>query len=345
MANTSSRTLRLLSLLQARRFWPGPVLADELGVSPRTLRRDVDRLRELGYPVDSQPGVDGGYALAAGASLPPLVVDDDEAMALAVAIQSLVSTGEGGEAGLRALSKVVQAMPRRLRARLDAVRTSTTPAPWSADAVAPVDHAVLSTLALGCRDRERVRLEYVAATGTPSTRLVEPSQLVALGRRWYLVAYDVDRHDWRTFRVDRVVAAAGAGTPFAARRPPFDDVAAFVRSRVLGDGHGGRYSVEVVVEASADDVRARVGRWADVRADGPDRCTLTMETDALEGPLFALGSLGAEFSVVAPPELAVLADDWAARFARAARPSLTAPGPHAGVRGGPVPDLEGQVRS
>ena len=319
MANTSSRTLRLLTLLQSRRYWPGPRLADELGVSARTLRRDVDRLRELGYPVDAHPGVDGGYALAAGASLPPLVVDDDEAMALAVAIQSHLATGAGGDAALRALTKVVQVMPRRLRARLDAVRSSTTPAPWSADVVAPVDHAVLSTLALGCRDRERVRFDYVAAAGSASSRLVEPAQLVALGRRWYLVGYDLDRHDWRTFRIDRIVSAQGAGTSFAARTPPFDDVATYVRSRVLGDAVGGRHRVEILVEAPAVDVRAVVGRWADVRAESAVRCTLTMETDSLEGPLFALGSLGAEFSVVAPIELAALVDEWGTRFQRAGR--------------------------
>jgi len=319
MANTSSRTLRLLSLLQARRFWPGAGLADELGVSARTLRRDVDRLRELGYPVDSHPGVDGGYALAAGASLPPLVVDDDEAMALAVAIQSHLSAGEGGDAALRALSKVVQVMPRRLRARLDAVRTSTTPAPWSADAVAPVDHSVLSTLALGCRDHERVRFAYGAASGAQSSRLVEPTHLVALGRRWYLVGYDLDRHDWRTFRIDRISTAESTGTSFGPRTLPFDDVTAYVRARVLGDEHSGRHRVEVAIEASADEVQARVGRWAHVRADSPGRCTMTMETDSLEGPLFVLGSLGREFTVVSPPALAELARDWAARFARADR--------------------------
>lgn len=317
MANTSSRTLRLLSLLQARRYWPGPRLAEELGVSARTLRRDVDRLRELGYPVDAQPGVDGGYALAAGASLPPLVVDDDEATALAVAIQSHLATGDGGDAALRALTKVVQVMPRRLRARLDAVRSTTTSAPWTADTGAPVDPAVLSTLALGCRDRERVRFDYVAAAGSASSRLVEPAQLVALGRRWYLVGYDLDRHDWRTFRIDRIVTADSTGTAFPPRTPPFDDVATYVRSRVLGDAHAGRYHVSVVVETSADAVRALVGRWADVRADSPRRCTMTMETDSLEAPLFALGSLGAEFSVVSPPDLAALARDWGARFGRA----------------------------
>jgi predicted DNA-binding transcriptional regulator YafY len=317
MANTSSRTLRLLSLLQARRHWPGPLLADRLGVSARTLRRDVDRLRELGYPVDAHPGVDGGYALAPGAALPPLVVDDDEAMALAVAIQSHLATGDGGDAALRALTKIIQVMPRRLRARLDAVRSSTTPAPWSTDTVAPVDHAVLSTLALGCRDSERVRFGYQAANGSQSSRRVEPFQLVPLGRRWYLVGYDLDRRDWRTFRIDRITTAEGAGASFAPHTPPFDDVAEFVRARVLGGAPGGRHRVEVIVDASADTVTARVGRWAEVQPRTPNSCTMIIETDSLDGPLFALGSIGAEFTVITPRELVTMAADWGSRFVRA----------------------------
>lgn len=320
MANTSSRTLRLLSLLQTRRHWPGSLLARRLEVSVRTLRRDVDRLRELGYPVEASPGPDGGYALAAGAALPPLVVDDDEAMALAVAIQSQLADGSGGDAALRALTKIVQVMPRRLRTRLDAVRVSTTPAPWSTGTDAPVDHAVLSTLALGCRDGERVRFDYRAADGTPSSRRVEPFRLVPLGRRWYLVAYDLDRHAWRTLRIDRITAAEGTGVPFAPRRPPFDDVATYVRDGVqgAGAGAGGRHHVELVVEAPAATVQARVGRWAQVQSLTTTSCRMVMETDSLDGPLWALGALEADFSVVSPPELAALAADWGARLSRGA---------------------------
>jgi predicted DNA-binding transcriptional regulator YafY len=317
MANTSSRTLRLLSLLQARRYWPGPLLAERLAVSSRTLRRDVERLRELGYPVDAHPGVDGGYALAPGVALPPLVVDDDEAMALAVAIQSQLAGGAGGDAALRALTKVVQVMPRRLRTRLDAVRASTTPAAWSTGTDAPVDHAVLATLALACRDGERVRFAYQAADGTPSTRHVEPFRLVPLGRRWYLVAHDLDRHAWRTLRIDRIAGARGTGVPFAVRTPPFDDVAAYVRDRVQGAAPGEQHHVEVVVEASAERVRARIGRWAEIRPRTTTTCTMVMDTDALDWPLHALGVVGAGFTVLTPPELTVLAGDWGARFVRA----------------------------
>jgi predicted DNA-binding transcriptional regulator YafY len=311
MANTSSRTLRLLSLLQARRYWPGPLLAERLEVSVRTLRRDVDRLRELGYPVDAHPGVDGGYALAPGASLPPLVVDDDEAMALAIAVQSQLDD----QAALRALTKIVQVMPRRLRARLNAVRSATTPAPWPS--ATPVDHEVLTTLALACRDSERIRFGYRAIDGKQTAREAEPLQLVPLGRCWYLVAYDLDRRDWRTFRIDRITSAEGIGTPYGPRTPPFEDVADFVRAGVLGGSPGGRYDVEVIVQAPAEIVSAHFGRWAEVRVVTPTSCQVALETDSLDGPLFSLGALGTDFRVVSPPELAAAVANWAARFARA----------------------------
>ena len=318
MANTSSRTLRLLSLLQARRYWPGPLLADRLEISPRTLRRDIERLRDLGYPVDAHPGVDGGYALAPGAALPPLVVDDDEAMALAVAVQSQLADGSSGDdATLRALTKIIQVMPKRLRTRLEAVRASTTPAPWGSGSGDPIDPAVLAVLALGCRDGERVRFDYRAADGTRSSRRVEPFRLVPLGRRWYLAAYDLDRHAWRTMRIDRISAAAGTGVPFAPRTPPFDDVATYVRARVQGAGAGRRYRVEVVVMAPAAAVTARVGRWAQALPRTDTSCTMLMDTDELDGALFALGAVGAEFTVVSPPELAALATEWGTRFVRA----------------------------
>lgn len=317
MANTSSRTLRLLSLLQARRWWPGPLLAERLEISPRTLRRDVDRLRELGYPVDAAPGVDGGYALAAGTALPPLVVDDEEAMALAVAIQSQLVTGGGGDAAVRAFTKVVQVMPRRLRLRLDAVQAVTTPARWGDEPTERLDHEVLAVLALACRDRERVRFGYAPYRGDPATRRVEPFRLVPLGRRWYLVGYDLDRADWRTFRIDRISAAHGTGVPFGPRTPPFDDVAAFVLAGAQGaEARGaGTYRVEAVVKASAAEVAARLGGWVQVEARTATSCTLRMATDDLDRAVIALGFTGATFRVVGPPELVERVRDWADRFA------------------------------
>src|SRR5690242_740270 len=221
MAATSARTLRLLSLLQSRRHWSGEELARRLGVSVRTLRRDVDRLRELGYPVEAQRGVAGGYALAPGAALPPLVLDDDEAVALAVGLQAAAQQPVAGmaESSVQALAKVVQVMPARLRRRVDALREGTVPAGWGAAAPA-VDPAVLTSVALACRDTDRLRFVYTDAGGARTDRHVEPFRLVSSGRRWYLVAYDVERGGWRSFRLDRLGEPSGTGARFAPRRLP-----------------------------------------------------------------------------------------------------------------------------
>src|SRR5215469_2165577 len=222
MADTSSRTLRLLSLLQARRYWPGAELAERLGVSPRTLRRDVDRLRELGYPVEAQRGVEGGYQLAVGAALPPLVVDDEEAVALAVGLQAATQSPVEGiaESSVRALAKVMQVMPVRLRRRAEALTAMTVPASWGSAAGVPVDPAVLTSVAVACRDSERLRFGYTAADGRETDRHVEPHRLVLLARRWYLVCYDLDRQDWRSFRLDRLAGPSGTGARFRPRELP-----------------------------------------------------------------------------------------------------------------------------
>jgi predicted DNA-binding transcriptional regulator YafY len=205
MANTSSRTLRLLSLLQTHRFWPGDELADRLSVSARTLRRDIDRLRELGYPVEARRGIEGGYQLAAGAALPPLVLDDDEAVALAIGLRAAAQGAVAGieESSVRALAKVSRIMPPHLRRRVDALRAMTQgPAAWSNGP--NVDAGILTTVAQACRDEERLRFAYTAQNGERSARHIEPHRLVALGHRWYLVAFDLGRNDWRSFRVDRL---------------------------------------------------------------------------------------------------------------------------------------------
>ncbi|NKQ58138.1 YafY family transcriptional regulator [Amycolatopsis sp. K13G38] len=316
MANTSSRTLRLLSLLQTHRYWPGVELADRLGVSVRTLRRDIDRLRELGYPVEAQRGADGGYQLAAGAALPPLVVDDEEAVALAVGLQTATQGAVEGiaESSVRVLAKLVQVMPARLRRRVDALRAMTVPAVWGGPARAGIDPDVLTTLALACRDSERVRFGYTAASGERTERHAEPHRLVSLGYRWYLVAYDLARHDWRNFRVDRLAEPAGTGARFRARELPAEDAAAFVRAALDTVAHP--YQVEALVEAPAADVRARIGRWSTVEETGTGSCRVRMTADSLEWPAMALGTTGAEFTVLGPPELRALARDWGGRFTR-----------------------------
>jgi predicted DNA-binding transcriptional regulator YafY len=331
MANTSTRSFRLLSLLQNHRYWTGADLAERLGVSARTLRRDVDRLRELGYPVEAHPGVDGGYQLAAGAALPPLVVDDEEAVALAagllLAAQGTAAvTDDAGEVTVaevaaRALAKVTQVMPARLRRRAEAIAAMTESASWDAGrpAHAAINPDVLATAALACRDSERIRFAYGAASGERTERHVEPHRLVALDRRWYLVAYDLTRNDWRSFRLDRVVGALQqTSARFRPRTLPAAGAAEFVRRNVTAAP--GRLQVQVAIEAPAAAVRERIGRWAEVTESGRNRCLATMTPDTLEWAVIALGVTGADFQVLSPPELAELVADWGARFSRAARP-------------------------
>jgi len=319
MANTSSRTLRLLSLLQTHRHWPGADLAGRLGVSPRTLRRDVDRLRELGYPVEASRGVDGGYQLAVGAALPPLVVDDEEAVALAVGMQAATQGAVAGieESAVRALTKVVQVMPPRLRRRVDALRAVTVPLVWGGNPAPVVDPGVLIAVAQACRDTERLEFGYTARGREPGQRHVEPHRLVPQGRRWYLVGYDLHRHDWRSFRLDRLTDPHATGARFRTRELPGGDAAAFVREGLATQAPAG-LAVEVLVHAPAATVREHVGRWAEVEDVGDARCVLRMSTDILDWPAMALGSLGAEFEVRSPPELLDMLREWGARFSRAA---------------------------
>jgi predicted DNA-binding transcriptional regulator YafY len=329
MANTSSRTLRLLSLLQTHRFWPGAELAERLEVSPRTLRRDVGRLRELGYPVTAQPGIDGGYQLASGAALPPLVVDDEEAVALAVALRlaalgaDTADASDGNasmaEASARALAKISQVMPARLRRRADAVAAVTESATWDrAGLSAGVNPDVLSGIALACRDTERIRFGYTAANAQRTDRHVEPHRLVALDRRWYLVGYDLERGDWRIFRVDRVAEVPRAtGARFRPRELPVADAAEFLRRSISSTG---RTEVTVLIEAPAEAVRERIGRWSTVAEEGPARCRVTMRPPGnLDLAVIALGMTGADFRVVGPPDLTARVQDWAARLTRATR--------------------------
>lgn len=318
MANTSSRTLRLLSLLQAHRHWRGSDLADRLGVSERTLRRDVDRLRDLGYDVDATPGVDGGYQLRAGSALPPLTVDDEEAVALAVGMQAATDGAVPGleEASVRALGKVVQVLPPRLRRRVEALRAMTVPGSWGAGPAGPaVDTEALVAVAQACRDGERLRFDYTAREGEASARHVEPHRLVRLGRRWYLAAWDLDRADWRSFRLDRLREPRATGAHFAPRVPPGGDAAEYVKSAIVGLQNP--HHVVVEVAAAAEVVRARIGRWSTVTALDAERCRVDMTADQLEWPAMALGSLGAEFRVLEPEELGVYLLDWSQRFARA----------------------------
>jgi predicted DNA-binding transcriptional regulator YafY len=309
--------LRLLSLLQTHRYWPGNELADRLEVSPRTLRRDVDRLRELGYPVDANRGVAGGYQLQSGAAMPPLLLDDEEAVAIAVGLRTAAGGAIAGieETSMRALTKVVQVMPPKLRRRVDALRTYTVPAMWSSGPT--VDAMALTVIAQSCRDDERLRFEYTARDGEETRRLVEPHRLVSLGRRWYLVAWDVERHDWRTFRADRMIEPKATGARFRQRDLPGGDAGAFVRDRLKAVPT--QHQVVVTVRAPADDVKNVVSHWGTVNAIDDDTCELRMNVDALDWPAMVLGSIGAEFEVVQPAELRDYMRKLGELFLRSAR--------------------------
>lgn len=318
--STSARMLQLLSLLQTHRYWPGHELAGRLGISPRTLRRDVERLRDLGYPVDADRGVGGGYQLAAGAALPPLVIDDEEAVAIAVGLQAAAQGTIAGieESAVQALAKVVQVMPPRLRQRVDALRAMTVPAVWNGNGgdVPTIDAGTLTTVALACRDDERLQFTYTAKDGTGTDRHVEPHRLVSLGRRWYLVAYDLTRHDWRSFRLDRLTEPHRTGARFRPRQLPADDAAAFVRAGI--DNVANRYVVDIIVHAPAADVRAKLDRWGTIDEIDDHSCRLRIATDTLDWPAMALGAVGADFTILSPPEFTRYIREWGQRFSRAA---------------------------
>jgi len=301
MANTSARMLRLLSLLQTHRYWPGPELAGRLEVSERTLRRDVDRLRELGYPVDASRGVAGGYQLQAGAAVPPLLLDDDEAVAIAVGLRTAAAGAVAGfeETSVRALAKVIQLLPPRLRRRIDALRVATAPGVFGGGPT--LDATVLTTIALACRGEERLRFAYTAREAETTARHVEPHRLVSLGRRWYLIAWDLDRGDWRSFRVDRLAEPAPTGARFRPRELPGGDPVAWLRSRMAAIPT--RQEVALVLEAPSEKVRAVVGYWGSVEPLSADRCRLTMSVDDLNWPIMVVGVVGAPFTVESPPAL------------------------------------------
>jgi predicted DNA-binding transcriptional regulator YafY len=303
MANTSARMLRLLSLLQTHRYWPGGELADRLEVSPRTLRRDVDRLRDLGYPVDATRGSAGGYQLQAGAAVPPLLLDDDEAVAIAVGLRSAAAGAVAGfeETSVRALAKVIQLLPPRLRKRIDALRAVTAPGVFGGGPT--LDATVLTTVALACRGEERLRFTYAPRERDADARHVEPHRLVPLGRKWYLIAWDLDRADWRSFRLDRLTDPAMTGARFRPRDIPGGDPVAWLRSRIAAIPT--RQDVSITLEATPARIQAVVGYWGTVEPV-PGEATLSrlrMNVDDLSWPVMVLGVLGVPFTIESPPEL------------------------------------------
>ena len=315
MAKTTGRVLQLLGLLQSRRVWSGEELAERLGVTTRSVRRDVERLRDLGYPVHASKGQGGGYQLGAGAALPPLLLDPDEAVAVAVSLRLAAGgTVAGvGEAALRALSKLDQVLPARLRSQVGAVHGSTVT--LTHEPPESVEPDVLMTLARACRDREHVNARYVDRAGRETRRRLEPYQLVTTGRRWYVMAYDRDRQDWRSLRLDRMADVAALGSTFAPRSAP--DAAAFVRQSITASPY--RYVARVRYFTSYDVVVQHFSAAsASVEADGADACVVTAGGDDAERIALYLAMPGLDFEVLEPDEVARAVGAVAQRLGRAA---------------------------
>ncbi|MFH9549140.1 helix-turn-helix transcriptional regulator [Streptomyces sp. NPDC017435] len=334
--DTPARLLQLLSLLQTPREWPGGELADRLGVSRRTVRRDIDRLRDLGYPVQATLGSDGGYRLVAGKAMPPLVLDDEEAVAIAVGLRAGAGHALEGvdEASVRALAKLEQVLPARLRHRVSTLQAATTPLTSGDGAsIAPETLTVMASTVAG---RERLRFAYRAKDGTESRRLTEPYRLVSTGRRWYLVAYDLDREDWRTFRVDRVGDPFATGARFTPRELPTGSAAEYLRRSIQRRPDAYEYELDVTFEAPTEFVAARLPAWlgtpvaepraqtrtsvsASASAHSEGRCRIRGTTsDPLEWVAMRLAMLGCEFSVAGPVELVACARELGGRLERAA---------------------------
>ena len=317
MLETSGRLLRLLSLLQSRRDWPGPELAARLRVSPRTLRRDVDKLRSLGYPVEAVPGAAGGYRLGAGAALPPLLLDDEEAVAAAVGLRTAAGGTITGieEASVSALVKLEQVLPSRLRQRVSALHAVTVPLPGAGP---PVDPAALTVIATAARDRLRIRFSYASHDGTQSSRTAEPHHLVHTGRRWYLLAWDPARDGWRTFRADRITSPLITGPRFTPRDPPGGDPAGYV-SRSISSApyrYQARLRLHLPAQAAAQRLPPTVGH---IQADGEHACILHTGAESPDVLAIYVAILGAEFEILDPPQLAEHILALAGRLARAAR--------------------------
>ena len=315
MTTTSSRLLELLSLLQARRDWAGPELADRLEVSRRTVRRDVERLRALGYPIESSAGPIGRYRLRAGTAMPPLLLDDDEAIAIAVGLGTAARASVTGieETAVRALVKLEQVLPAHLRRRVRALSSATVAPPVGGPTVDP-QH--LTVIAAACRDTECLRFGYRSREGTDSRREVEPHSLVNLGRRWYLVAWDRHRKDWRTFRVDRLSRPASSGVRFTPRPLPTPDAAAYVEQSISATPS--RYEARVTLHAAADQIAARVpAHWGTIDEKDTETCEFRTGDDDLGWLALRIAMIGVDFEVHEPPELAEHLRALAGRLQRA----------------------------
>lgn len=317
MGATTSRVLQLLSLLQTRRTWTGQELMGRLEVSERTLRRDIDRLRDLGYSVRATTGPAGGYRLEAGADLPPLLLDDEEAVAIAIGLRTAAGGTITGieETSVRALTKLEQVLPPKVRNRVNALQSTVTPMirPW-----VTVEAETLATVAQASRDNERIRFRYTAREGEETERNVEPHRLVPVGQRWYLLAFDRDRADWRTFRLDRIASPTPTRARFKPRKIPGGDAGEFVLQS-LGS-RPMRYQAEIVFDAPADRVATalRPGEGSvEELADG--RSLWRTQSDHLTWLAFGILWFDVDFEILGPPELVEYVATLSTRLARASR--------------------------
>lgn len=320
MSDTSARLLAMLSLLQSRTQWSGRELAERLGVSGRTIRNDIERLRALGYPVDADRGAAGAYRLGAGADLPPLLLDDDEAVAVAVALHLAGGLAGIEETGARALAKLQKVLPHRLRPAVDAVRASVTRGPEVTDGTgegAPVAPAVLADIAAAIRDSEWLRFDY---QGDP--RVTEPYRLVSWQRRWYLVARDARSGAWQTFRVDWMELRAPTRRRFAPRGLDEDGYAEVVVREVASSGWA--VHARITVRASADEVLARINPAVGVvEPVDAHECVLVTGADSFEVIAVYVGMLGMDFHIDGPAELVRRVDELGERYRRAVDPGAS----------------------
>lgn len=301
MRETSARLLRLLSLLQTRREWSGAELANRLDITQRTVRRDIDKLRDIGYPVDATVGVGGGYRLGAGAEMPPLLLDDEEVISVAFGLQA-GSTGSVvgiGEASTRALAKLQQVMPSRLRHRLDTLQVDVVP---HAPAASAVDASVLADVAAVCHNHERLRFDYRRHDGGESRREVEPHRLVRSGMRWYLVAWDLGRDDWRSFRIDRMTPKIPTGPRFTPRELPAGGGADFVERGIDRARTSAR--AQVLLHAPLEKMAPTIHEdWGAIEQSSDGRCVVTIRGQSLRSIAGWLSAFDVDFTVVDPPEL------------------------------------------
>ncbi|NKY25621.1 helix-turn-helix transcriptional regulator [Nocardia gamkensis] len=314
MLETSARLLRLLSLLQSPRDWTGAELAERLDVDVRTVRRDIDKLRNLGYPVDATPGV-AGYRLGAGAKLPPLLLDDDEAVAVALGLRTAAGGTIAGieDSSLRALAKLEQVLPARLRYRVRMLQAATVTVPAGGPTVDP---DALTAVAAAIRDNHRLRFDYRTHDGATSVRATEPHRLVHTGRRWYLVGWDVDRADWRTYRVDRLLPRIPTGPRFTPREAPDTDLTGYLSRGVTTAPY--RYAARITLRVTADVAAERIAPTVGViEAVDAESCVLRTGSDSLDELAIYVAGFGFPFRVHEPPELVAHLRELAARLGAA----------------------------